>query len=31
MRLLKIPIAALLLLMAWSAWAGDQVVLIGHP
>ncbi len=31
MRLLKIPIAALLLLMAWSAWAADQVVLIGHP
>ena len=31
MRLLKIPIAALLLLMAWSAWAGDQVLLIGPP
>ena len=31
MRLLKIPIAALMLLLAWSAWAGDQVVLIGHP
>lgn len=30
MRLLKIPIAALMLFLALSAWAGDQVVLIGH-
>lgn len=30
MRLLKIPIAAMLLLLVGSAWAGDRVVLIGH-
>lgn len=30
MRLLKIPIAAMLLLLVWSAWAGERVVLIGH-
>ncbi len=31
MRLLKIPIAALLVLCAWSTWAADHVVIIGHP
>jgi ABC-type phosphate transport system substrate-binding protein len=30
MRLLKIPIAALMVLCTWSAWAGDRVVIIGH-
>lgn len=30
MRLLKIPIAAMLLLLVGSAWAGERVVLIGH-
>ncbi|MES2088359.1 MAG: hypothetical protein V4532_00020 [Pseudomonadota bacterium] len=31
MRLLKIPIAALLVLGTWSTWAADHIVIIGHP